>query len=128
MVHRLGKMQQGGPKERPRVTIMQFSVRSYRDAIWKAAKNSSYLKESGLRFMEDFSAGERERRKKKVVARGSKSTCGWEDGLFCRRQSLHSRTGRNYPAYIKCLQTFSILTLTFNVHFSNIDMELLHTI
>lgn len=65
MVHRLGKMQQGGPKERPRVTIMQFSVRSYRDAIWKAAKNSSYLKESGLRFMEDFSAGERERRKKK---------------------------------------------------------------
>lgn len=64
VVHRLGKMQQGGPKERPRVTIMQFSVRSYRDAIWKAAKNSSYLKESGLRFMEDFSAGDRERRKK----------------------------------------------------------------
>lgn len=54
VVHRLGKMQQGGA-DRPRVTIMQF---------WKAAKNSSFLKESGLRFMEDFSAGDRERRRK----------------------------------------------------------------
>lgn len=63
VVHRLGKMQQGGA-DRPRVTIMQFSVRSYRDAIWKAAKNSSFLKESGLCFMEDFSAGDRERRRK----------------------------------------------------------------
>lgn len=63
VVHRLGKIQQEGTK-RPRVTIMQFSIRSYRDAVWKAAKNSSYLKENGLRFMEDFSAGDRERRRK----------------------------------------------------------------
>lgn len=63
VVHRLGKIQQGGT-DRPRVTIMQFSVRSYRDAVWKAAKNSSFLKENGLRFMEDFSAGDRERRRK----------------------------------------------------------------
>ncbi|XP_042626661.1 uncharacterized protein si:ch211-196c10.15 [Cyprinus carpio] len=63
VVHRLRKIQQEGTK-RPRVTIMQFSIRSYRDAVWKAAKNSSYLKENALRFMEDFSAGDRERRRK----------------------------------------------------------------
>lgn len=63
VVHRLGKIQQGG-SQRSRATIMQFSVRSYRDAVWKAAKNSSFLKENGLRFMEDFSAGDRERRGK----------------------------------------------------------------
>ncbi|KAG1956865.1 max-interacting protein 1 isoform c [Pimephales promelas] len=63
VVHRLWKIQQGDVG-RSKATIMQFSVRSYRDAVWKAAKNSSYLKQNDLRFMEDFSAGDRERRRK----------------------------------------------------------------
>lgn len=63
IVHCLGRPQQGDTV-RPRVIIMQFSVCSYRDAVWKAAKNSTFLKDNGLRFMEDFSPGDHERRRK----------------------------------------------------------------
>lgn len=64
VVHRLGKPQQGSGGGRPRATIIQFSTRTFRDAIWKAAKNSSFLRDKGLQFREDFSKGDRERRMK----------------------------------------------------------------
>ncbi|KAI2655876.1 hypothetical protein H4Q32_012656 [Labeo rohita] len=64
VVHRLGKPQPGSGGGRPRATIIQFSTRTYRDAIWKAARNSSYLRDNGLQFREDFSKGDRERRMK----------------------------------------------------------------
>lgn len=62
VVHRLGSTQQSSG--RPRATIIQFSTRSYRDAVWKAAKSSSYLRDKGFQFREDFSKGDRERRMK----------------------------------------------------------------
>ncbi|KAI2654659.1 hypothetical protein H4Q32_011434 [Labeo rohita] len=64
VVHHLGKPQQGSNGGRPRDTIIQFSMRTYRDAIWKAAKNSSYLHDNCLQFREDFSKGDCERRMK----------------------------------------------------------------
>ncbi|KAL1262712.1 hypothetical protein QQF64_005451 [Cirrhinus molitorella] len=64
VVHRLGKPQLGSGGGRPRATIIQFSTRTCRDAIWKAARNSSYLRDNGLQFREDFSKGDRERRMK----------------------------------------------------------------
>lgn len=44
-----------------RATIIQFSTRTYRDAIWKAARNY-FLCNNGLQFREDFAKGDRERR------------------------------------------------------------------
>ncbi len=62
VVHLLGKPQQGSGG-RPRATIIQFSTCTFRDAIWKAARNSSSLRDKGLQFREDFSKGDRERMK-----------------------------------------------------------------
>ncbi|MEQ2166721.1 hypothetical protein GOODEAATRI_031139 [Goodea atripinnis] len=58
-VHRLGRVTGSA---RPREVIMQFSMRHYRDMIWKAAKQSSFLKTHNLRFKEDFSPEDRQRR------------------------------------------------------------------
>lgn len=64
-VHRLGKKQNEiGNKSVSRAVIVQFTSRIIRDAIWKAAKSSAYLKDNGMRFMEDLTPLDRERRKK----------------------------------------------------------------
>ncbi|RXN35673.1 hypothetical protein ROHU_003627 [Labeo rohita] len=39
-------------------------MRHFRDALWKAAKNSPYLTKHHLRFAEDLSPEDRERRNK----------------------------------------------------------------
>ncbi|KAI7791750.1 hypothetical protein IRJ41_006915 [Triplophysa rosa] len=59
-VHRLGK---GGDNTRPRAIIMQFTSRVVRDALWKAAKKSQFLKNNNLRFAEDLTSSDRERRR-----------------------------------------------------------------
>lgn len=59
-VHRVGV-------KKPNATrgiIIQFSSRVHRAAVWAAAKNSSYLKENGLRFAEDLCKADRESRMK----------------------------------------------------------------
>lgn len=59
-VHRLGKKRQSTDDTRPRGIILQFVSRVCRDSVWRAAKNSSYLREHGLLFKKDFSKGDRE--------------------------------------------------------------------
>ena len=61
-VHRLGTKQQNDNK--PRGIIIQFIARACRDAVWKAAKTSPHLRDNGLRFAEDLSKEDRERRNK----------------------------------------------------------------
>ncbi|KAI2644662.1 Manganese-binding lipoprotein MntA [Labeo rohita] len=64
-VHRLGKKQnQIGSKSVPHAVIVQFTSLIVRDAVWKAAKSSVNLKDNRLRFMEDLTPLDRERRKK----------------------------------------------------------------
>ncbi|KAJ8002348.1 hypothetical protein DPEC_G00178940 [Dallia pectoralis] len=59
-VHRLGQPKKDATK--PRGIILQFGARIYRDAVWKAAKKSSFLQNNKLRFAEDLSPAIRERR------------------------------------------------------------------
>lgn len=59
-VHRLGQLKENNT--RPRAVILQFTLRVYRDAVWKAAKNSTFLQSKKLRFAEDLSQAVRERR------------------------------------------------------------------
>lgn len=59
-VHRIGKMKDND--NRPRGIILQFSSRTYRDAVWKAAKNNTFLKERHLRFTEDLCPADRKTR------------------------------------------------------------------
>ncbi|XP_054881407.1 uncharacterized protein si:ch211-196c10.15 [Poeciliopsis prolifica] len=47
---------------RPREVMIQFSMRHYRDTVWKAAKQSPFLKSSNLRFKEDLSPEDRQGR------------------------------------------------------------------
>lgn len=61
-VHRLGIKRQNDNK--PRGIIIQFIARVCRDAVWKAAKMSTHLRDNGLRFAEDLSKEDRERRSK----------------------------------------------------------------
>ncbi|KAK7135913.1 hypothetical protein R3I94_014549 [Phoxinus phoxinus] len=64
-VHRLGKMMNSntaGATPKPRGVIIQFTMRHFRDALWKAAKNSAFLADNHLRFAEDLSPDDRERR------------------------------------------------------------------
>ncbi|KPP62758.1 hypothetical protein Z043_119039, partial [Scleropages formosus] len=58
----LGKSRQTDVGGRPRAIILQFMSRVCRDAVWRTAKTSSYLKSHGLQFMEDFSKEDRKRR------------------------------------------------------------------
>ncbi|KAG1931133.1 hypothetical protein F2P79_021804, partial [Pimephales promelas] len=62
IVHRLGKRQPGVSK--PRGVILRFLSRTYRDAVWAAAKNNSFLREKGLRFAEDLPQAVKEIRAK----------------------------------------------------------------
>ncbi|GAA6091646.1 uncharacterized protein LOC107689943 [Tachysurus ichikawai] len=62
VTHRLGTK---CPNEsRPRVVIIRFVVRRYREAMWKAAKNNPFLQSHHLRFTEDLSKEDRESRQK----------------------------------------------------------------
>lgn len=61
-VHRLGAKRQNDTKSRG--IIFQFSTRFCRDAIWKAAKKSSFLRDNSQRFAEDLTKEDRERRNK----------------------------------------------------------------
>lgn len=60
IVHRLGQKEQG---RSPRATIIQFTNRSTRDLLWKRAKNCEFLQAQRLRFTEDLTAMDVERRK-----------------------------------------------------------------
>lgn len=63
-VHRLGQRRDSTSSSSPlpRAIIMQFTMRHFRDIIWKTAKRSEYLKTRKLRFKEDISPEDRERR------------------------------------------------------------------
>ena len=62
VAHRLGRKK--AQETRPRPIIFRFVTRLHRDALWKAAKNCSYLRDHDLRFKEDISKGDAERREK----------------------------------------------------------------
>lgn len=49
IVHRLGNMKRIGS---PRVVIIRFTMRFYRDIIWREAKNSGFLRDNNLRIKE----------------------------------------------------------------------------
>lgn len=59
-MHRVGVKKPNGT----RGIILQFSSRVHRAAVWAAAKNSSYLRDNGLRFAEDLCKADRETRMK----------------------------------------------------------------
>jgi len=61
-VHRLGRKQ--GSNDKPRGIIFQFTSRFYRDAIWRAAKDSQFLRNNNLKLSEDLSPTDREKRNK----------------------------------------------------------------
>lgn len=46
----------------PRGVIIQFPSRIYRDAVWRSAKKSTFLKDNNLKLAEDLSADDRARR------------------------------------------------------------------
>lgn len=52
IVHRLGAKRKDGSH---RTTIVRFSMRHYRDHVWKAAKNNAYLLSKNLRITEALS-------------------------------------------------------------------------
>lgn len=54
-VHRIGRKELG----KPRQMIVQFTMRKYRDELWKTTKNSSVCRDRGVRFMEDFTKEDR---------------------------------------------------------------------
>lgn len=62
-VHRLGKMQNASDASKPQGVIVQFTMRHFREAVWKAAKNSSFLANNHLRFAEDLSPDDRQLRR-----------------------------------------------------------------
>ena len=49
IVHRLGTVKKIGS---PRTIIIRFTMRFYRDIIWREAKNSGYLRDNNLRIKE----------------------------------------------------------------------------
>lgn len=59
-VHRLGRKQ----PNKARGIILQFSSRFYRDAVWRAAKESTFLREHNMKISEDLSLTDKERRNK----------------------------------------------------------------
>lgn len=61
--HRLGPKKQSALSD-PRGIILQFTSRVFPDAVWKAAKKSAFLRDKRLRFAEDLSKADRERRLK----------------------------------------------------------------
>lgn len=59
-VHRLGRSNLA--KFQARDIIIQFSMRHFRDAVWKMSKNHGYLKQRKLHFKEDLTPEDREKR------------------------------------------------------------------
>lgn len=62
VAHRLGRRIEEG--SRPRTVILHFVSRDCRQAVWRAARTAPYMEQHGLRFKEDLSDGDRERRTK----------------------------------------------------------------
>lgn len=60
-VHRIGKRKDGNAA---RGVIIQFSMRHFRDIVWRDAKGSKFLEEAHLRLKEDLSPDERAARAK----------------------------------------------------------------
>lgn len=60
-VHRLGRANMSG-QVRPRSIIIQFTKRTARDMLWRAARGNEYLNGNKLRFAEDLSAADRSTR------------------------------------------------------------------
>nr|XP_054593132.1 uncharacterized protein si:ch211-196c10.15 [Nothobranchius furzeri] len=61
-IHRIGRQRESSSAPLHRAIILQFTIRHFRDIIWKAAKRSDYLKTRKLHFKEDLSPEDRERR------------------------------------------------------------------
>ncbi|KAK7878707.1 hypothetical protein WMY93_030946 [Mugilogobius chulae] len=59
-VHRLGPRR----PDTTRGVIIQFARRQLRDAIWRAAKNSMFLKTNNMKLAEDLTAEDREKRRR----------------------------------------------------------------
>lgn len=59
-VHRIGPKKSNN--NQPRGIIIQFTSRIHRDAVWRAAKKSTYLKGNNLKLAEDLSPDDRARR------------------------------------------------------------------
>ncbi|CAM4516517.1 unnamed protein product [Leuciscus chuanchicus] len=53
----------GSGSNRPRPVIIQFALRTYREKVWKAARDHPALKERGVRLAEDLTFAERQQRK-----------------------------------------------------------------
>ncbi len=61
VAHRLGSKRLN--ESRPRAVIVRFTVRRYREAVWKAAKNCPFLRDHGLHFTEDLTEDRDSRQK-----------------------------------------------------------------
>ncbi|KAF4101733.1 hypothetical protein G5714_018165 [Onychostoma macrolepis] len=57
IAHRLGKPQPG----KIRAVIILFTLRSVRDAVWRNAKSSEFLKQRKLHFVEDLTKEEKDK-------------------------------------------------------------------
>lgn len=62
VTHRLGTKRAN--ETRPCATIIRFSARRFRDAVWKAAKSSEFLRNQGMQFKEDLTKEDRDSRLK----------------------------------------------------------------
>lgn len=61
-VHRLGKKDNAVSNKVPRPIIIQFSMRTARDEVWRKSKEARVCKELNIKFKEDFSKEDREAR------------------------------------------------------------------
>lgn len=59
-VHRLGRKHPA--KAQVRDVILQFSMRHFRDMVWKMSQRCEYLKQRNLHFKEDLTLEERKKR------------------------------------------------------------------
>ncbi|XP_056144357.1 meiosis-specific coiled-coil domain-containing protein MEIOC-like [Lampris incognitus] len=82
-VHRLGPKKPSN--NHPRGVIMQFTSRVHRDAVWRAAKKSAFLKDNNLKLAEDLSADDRDRRNRlwPAVDKARKDNKNLNDGMAC---------------------------------------------
>ncbi len=63
-VHRLGRKQ----PNKTRGNILQFACNFYRDAVWRAANESTLIQENNMNISEDLSLTDKERRNKRWPA------------------------------------------------------------
>lgn len=63
-VHRIGKKDDAANNKMPRQIIIQFSMRTARDEVWKKSKDARVCKEMDIKFKEDFCKEDREARTK----------------------------------------------------------------